>query len=88
MNLKNENLAKTLLDNKGVLEKDLHIWKEAVDYWGGCDINLAKKEDKDVLISSHYLVFISDIPFNEMKEFAIKSLTKQISEINEKLKTL
>ena len=43
MNLKNENLAKTLLDNKEILEKDLHIWKEAVDYWGGCDINLAKK---------------------------------------------
>lgn len=88
MNLKNENLAKTLLDNKGVLERDLHTWKEAVDYWGGCDINLAKKEDKDVLISSHYLVFISDIPFKEMKEFAIKSLTDQISKIDEKLKTL
>lgn len=93
MNLKNENLAKTLLNNKEILEKDLHIWKEAIDYWGadywgGCNINLAKKEDKDVLTSSHYRVFINDIPFNEMKEFAIKSLTKQISEINEKLKTL
>lgn len=88
MNLKNENLAKTLLDNKNILEKDLYIWKEAVDYWGGCDIKLVKKEDKNVLFSSHCLAFISDIPFKEMKEFAIKSLTDQISKIDEKLKTL
>lgn len=88
MNLKNENLVRTLLKEKETLEKDLHIWKEAIDYWGGCNINLTKKENKNVLFSLHYLVFIDDIPFKEMKEFAIKSLTKQISEINEKLRTL
>lgn len=87
MNLEHEQLIKELLDKKNNIEHDIKKWKEAADY-RLVTTKLSINKDSNVILPSNYIVFIDNVPFKEMKEFVIRSLTNQISKIDEKLKTL
>ena len=89
MKTENENLVKNLLDEKSKILGNIKIWKKASSI-EDVYVGLYRKLNHNAFIDNELLgyVDISLIPFNELRDFFVECLSKEIEKINEKLKFL